>query len=281
GYYNMNGDRDVQTDQGLYFGVDENDLQNQQLWGSADPTPGALHPAQTPETAVQLPADQSAPQVEDNTTDTINPDEGLAFTARITDDVQVKSVTLNLQSNAHETVEQVVLRAGDDDTYTYEVPEADLTGKRWYDYSFTVSDGTNNITTETQRVTAESVNDAPVRLNLEEDQWVSGTTAIIGASESVDDQVDVSIDGQTVETEASLEAEPVFAFEVTQTDAYFRNGVLAGDDILEIFDKGTYQNVETISTSVPLEYITDDREVTLSIYAGTKAAPEIDPDENN
>ena len=57
GYYNMNGDRDVQTDQGLYFGVDENDLQNQQLWGSADPTPGALHPAQTPETAVQLPAD--------------------------------------------------------------------------------------------------------------------------------------------------------------------------------------------------------------------------------
>ncbi len=281
GYYNMNGDRDVQTDQGLYFGVDENDLQNQQLWGSADPTPGALHPAQTPETAVQLPADQSAPQVEDNTTDTINPDEGLAFTARITDDVQVKSVTLNLQSNAHETVEQIVLRAGDDDTYTYEVPEADLTGKRWYDYSFTVSDGTNNITTETQRVTAESVNDAPVRLNLEEDQWVSGTTAIIGASESVDDQVDVSIDGQTVETEASLEAEPVFAFEVTQTDAYFRNGVLAGDDILEIFDKGTYQNVETISTSVPLEYITDDREVTLSIYAGTKAAPEIDPDENN
>src|SRR5699024_2960017 len=70
-------------------------------------------------------------------------------------------------------------------------------------------------------------------------------------------------------------------FETTQTDAYFRNGVLAGDDILEIFDKGTYQNVETISTSVPLEYITDERDVTLSIYAGTKAAPEIDPDENN
>lgn len=281
GYYNMNGVRDVQVDQGLHFGVDEGDLHNQQLWGSADPTPGALHSAQTPETAVQLTADETDPQVEDNTADTIDPDAGLAFTARITDDVQVKTVTLNLQSNADETVQQIVLRAGADDTYTYEVPEADLTGKRWYDYSFTVSDGTNNITTDTQRVTADGVSDAPVRLNLEDDQWVSGTTAVIGASDSLDDPVEVSIDDQSVDTEASLEAEPVFAFETTQTDAYFRNGVLAGDDILEIFDKGTYQNVETISTSVPLEYITNERDVTLSIYAGTKAAPEIDPDENN
>ena len=281
GYYNMNGVRDVQTDQGLFFGVDDDDLQNQQLWGSADPTPGELHPAQAPDAAVQLTADNTDPEVEDHTAKTIDPDEGLAFTARITDDVQVKTVTLNLQSNADETAQQMVLRAGEDDTYTYEVPEADLTGKRWYDYSFTVSDGTNEITTETQRVTAEGVSDAPVRLNLDDDQWVSGTTAVIGASDSLDDQVEVSIDGDLVETTASLEAEPVFAFETTQTDAYFRNGVLAGEDILEIFDKGTYQNVETISTSVPLQYITDERDVTLSIYAGTKAAPEIDPDENN
>ncbi|GAA4108081.1 lamin tail domain-containing protein [Enteractinococcus coprophilus] len=281
GHYNMNGVRDVQTDQGLYFGVDDEDLQNQHLWGSADPTPGALHPAQAPESAVQLTADDTDPQVEDNTVDTIDPDEGLAFTARITDDVQVKTVTLNLQSNADETAQQIVLRAADDDTYTHEVPEADLTGKRWYDYSFTVSDGTNDITTDPQRVTADGVSDAPVRLNLEADQWVTGTTAVIGASDSLEDQVELAIDGDAVETEASLEAEPVFAFETTQTDAYFRNGVLAGDDILEIFDKGTYQNVETISTAVPLDYITDERDVTLSIYAGTKAAPEIDPDENN
>src|SRR5699024_8943394 len=191
------------------------------LWGSADPTPGALHPAQAPESAVQLATDETEPQVEDNTVDTIDPDAGLAFTARITDDVQVKTVTLNLQSNADESAQQIVLRAGEDDTYTYEVPEADLTGKRWYDYSFTVSDGTNDITTDTQRVTADGVSDAPVRLNLEDDQWVSGTIAVIGASDSLEDQVELSIDGDAVETTASLEAEPVFAFETTQTDAYF------------------------------------------------------------
>ncbi|NWN87521.1 MAG: lamin tail domain-containing protein [Micrococcaceae bacterium] len=281
GYYNMDGVRDVETDQGLHFGVDEADLQNQQLWDSADPTPGTLHPAQAPASAVPAPADSTAPQVEDQTLDTIDPETGMAFTARITDDVQVRTVTLNLQSNADDAAQQFVLRAGDDHTYTYELPEADLTGKRFYDYSFTVSDGTNELTTDTQRVTAEGVDDAAVRLNLDEDQWVSGTTAVIGASDSVDEPVDLSIDDEAVDTTASLEAEPVFAFETTQTDAYFRNGVLAGDEILEIFDKGTYQNVETISTSVPLEHLTDDRDVTLSIYAGTKAAPEIDPDENN
>ena len=281
GYYNLNGTRDVQTDQGLYFGVDDDDLQNQQLWGSADPTPGELHPAQAPAHPVATTADTTDPQIKDHTADTIDPDAGLTFTARITDDVQVKTVTLNLQSNADDNAQQIVLRASENDTYTYKLPEADLTGKRWYDYSFTVSDGTNEITTRTQRVTAAGVSDAPVRLNLDDDQWVSGTTAVIGASDSTEEPVELSIDGQTVETTASLEAEPVFAFEATQTDAYFRNGVLAGDDILEIFDKGTYQNVETISTSVPLEYITDERDLTLSIYAGTKAAPEIDPNENN
>src|SRR5699024_4190065 len=141
--------------------------------------------------AVPAPADSTAPQVDDQTVDTIDPETGMAFTARITDDVQVRTVTLNLQSNADDAAQQFVLRAGDDHTYTYELPEADLTGKRFYDYSFTVSDGTNEFTTDTQRVTAEGVDDAPVRLNLDEDQWVSGTTAVIGASDSVDEPVDL------------------------------------------------------------------------------------------
>ncbi|MFC0247558.1 lamin tail domain-containing protein [Citricoccus parietis] len=285
GFYNMDGVRDVATDQGLHFGVDPEDLEVQQLWGSADPTPGSLHRAQLPGSPVSLPADTAEPVVEDTTGGAIDPAEPFGFSARITDDVLVRTVTLNLRSNADDAPQQFSLQAGQgadqQDLYSYGLPQADLTGKRWFEYSFTVSDGTQEITSDTQRVSVEGADTAPVRLNLEDGQFLAGTAALIGAADSVENPVGLMIDGTPVETTASLEAEPVFAFETTQTDNYFRNGVLAGGEELHIFDEGTYERTETVSVPVPLHHITDDNTLTASVYAGTKAAPEIDPGENN
>ena len=61
----------------------------------------------------------------------------------------------------------------------------------------------------------------------------------------------------------------------------FRNGVRAGDEVLTIFDEGFYDRVETVTAEVPLRMVRRGEQVTVGIYAGTKAWPEPDPDENN
>src|SRR5690606_26887686 len=57
--------------------------------------------------------------------------------------------------------------------------------------------------------------------------------------------------------------------------------VLIGDDILRIFDEGTYENWETIATPVPLSYVREGDELVVSAWAGKKKAPEIDELVNN
>src|SRR5699024_9103203 len=79
----------------------------------------------------------------------------------------------------------------------------------------------------------------------------------------------------------TLAGEPVFVFEVSQTDFYFRNGVRIGEDVLMIFDEGTYADTETMSTAVPLDHVRSGEDLVVSVWAGTKAAPEIDEAENN
>ncbi|KLD31571.1 hypothetical protein TB15x_23510, partial [Xanthomonas perforans] len=86
--------------------------------------------------------------------------------------------------------------------------------------------------------------------------------------------------GATVATAPSLEGRPTFVFEATNVNYYFKNGVRIADDVLTIFNKGT-EGWETISTPVPLSYLSEVDDLTVSVWAGTKKAPEIDPDENN
>ncbi|ANE05163.1 lamin tail domain-containing protein [Corynebacterium crudilactis] len=279
-YYNMAGASDVKANEGLHYGVDEADLLKQTLIGSGAPTPGSAHAVQLPSTLISVVADSSAPTIVDNTLESIDPSQPFTFSFNITDDIAVRTATLQVTSSAGEEATQVNL-IDEDGTFSWELPAADLTGKSWFEYSLSVTDGFNNTTTEPVRITVDGANTDPLRLNLEENQWVSGTTDIIGASDTFGDELELLIDDAPAPTRSSLSAAPTFAMEVTQTDVFFRNGILAGEKELHIFDKGTYSRIETISTAVPLYHINEDGSLTVSVYAGTKAAPGIDLNENN
>ncbi|SDB93832.1 Calcineurin-like phosphoesterase [Sanguibacter gelidistatuariae] len=280
-YYNLGGAKDVVVSKGLQYAYDPAAPARQTLTGSAAPTPGAVTPGQVPAAPVTSPADTSAPKVTDRTPSTFSLTEALTVDATVTDDVLTRTVTLFLKGSSDADFQAINLASDGKDGYRHAVSAADLTGKRWFDYYLVASDGSNTTTTTTRRIAAEGIDTSPVRLNVADGQFVAGTTTIAGSADTYPSPVTLDIDGAPVTTQPALEAAPVFAFEAGGVDTFFKNGVLIGTDVLRIFDDGIYSGFDTISTPVPLSYVTQGQTLTLSVYAGTKAAPAIDLGENN
>ncbi|WP_314104320.1 lamin tail domain-containing protein, partial [uncultured Frigoribacterium sp.] len=286
------GRDDVDPDQGIQYGPDAADTTKQVLLRKAPASPGSVTADQVPTGLVVTPADTTAPvvvdrtaaSVDDPTTDfdvafTVSDDVGV-LTARLTaeNDVDAESVVVDLVGQRADPADTV----GPLDRYTWSVPGVDLYGKSWLRYSLEVSDGTNTTTTPLRTVPVAGRDDSPVRLNVAEGQGVRGTVALAAAGSATPPDVRLSVDGAEVDdVERALEREAYFAFEAGGVNTYFRNGVLLGDDVLTIFDDGIFEGVETITTKVPLAAVRPGEPLTLSVWAGTKAAPELSPENND
>ncbi|WP_052022976.1 metallophosphoesterase, partial [Actinotalea ferrariae] len=281
-YYNLDGADDTAADQGIQLGHDPADPVRQVLLGTAPASPGTVSPDQVPTGLVVPPADTAAPVVTDATASEAVPGRPFVIDLVVTDDVQVRTVTVEVTTSADPEPVAHHLEAVGQDGYQHVIEPVDLIGKRWLQYRVVATDGTRTTTTEPRRVPVAGVDQSPVRLSVEDGAFVSGTTRLAAAGDVHPATVRLAVDGQPVEpVRPSLEAEPVFAFEATATDAFFRNGVLVGDEVLHVFDEGYYAAEVTVATPVPLRLVQQGDELVVSVVAGTKAWPRIDPDENN
>ncbi|MET0304199.1 MAG: lamin tail domain-containing protein [Microbacteriaceae bacterium] len=281
-YYNMTaGVDDVHPDQGIHYAVQPDQTDLQRMLGVTPATPGAVTAEQVPAGLMVLPVDTTPPVIDDQTAAEFDPSADLVIDLGLTDDVQVRTATLEIANDVDADTRVINLTAASDGRYRFPVNRADLTGKSWYEYTVTATDGANAVSSEARRVTSTAGDTDAVRLNVADGDYVAGTAPIAGAGESFPPRLELLIDDEAVETVPSLESEPVFAFEAGQVNDFFRNGVRIGDDVLNIFDKGIYQGTETIVTPIPLDYVVEGQELVVSVWAGTKAAPEIDLDENN
>lgn len=255
---------------------------DQTLVGVDVATPGYVSPDQVPAGLVVVPDDASAPVITDLTGDLDAPGtDDLALRFDVTDDRQVRTVSLTIADDVGEPTTRL-LRFGAPNRYELTVPAVDLYGKAWVEYTVTASDGTSTTTLGPVRVTLEEAEPAPVRLNVTDGQYVGGDTRVAASTSGDPADLSLAIDGEQVgELTPALEAPALFAFEATNTDAFFRNGVKLGDDVLTIFDEGFYSRVVTVASEVPVERSVQGESLTLGIYAGTKAWPEPDPNENN
>lgn len=290
-HYYLAGTDDTLPDQGIRYAGREDDLTLQRMLGIAPATPGTVQSDQVP-AGLMIPApDTTAPVIENRTAGEIDPTADFELSFGITDDMLPRTVTLQLANDVDGPQAPVNLSDAGNGIYTHTINAADLTGKSWFEYSVTASDGTNSATLETVRAEVQGANTDPLRLNLDEGAYVGGSAndgiqTVVAAGDRHPADIDLTVGdgaevGENLETQPSLEREPVFAFETSNTDYYFKNGVLIGDDILRIFDEGTYSNWETIATPVPLSYVREGDELVVSVWAGTKKAPEIDELENN
>ena len=286
------GRDDVDPDQGIQYGPDVADPTKQVLLRKAPASPGTVTADQVPAGLVVTPVDTVAPVVVDGTAVSVDdPTRPFDVTFTVTDDTGVLSARLTAENDVD--AEPVVVdlmgtradpaaTAGPRDTYTWSVPGVDLYGKSWLRYSLEVTDGRNTTTTPVRTVTIGGRDDAPVRLNVAEGQGLRGTVPIAAAGTATPPDVALQIDGApVVDVERALEREAYFAFEAGGVNTYFRNGVLLGSEVLTIFDDGIFEGTETITTKVPLDAVRPGEPLTLSVWAGTKAAPEISPENND
>lgn len=277
--YNLDGADDTVADQGIRYTVGA-DVATQRIVGLAPASPGAVQADQVPAGLMIVAPDTQAPTIVDGTAAEIQPGTDFAITATVTDDVLARTVTLELANDVDRAPARINLLDAGDGSVAYVVNAADLIGKSWYEYTITASDGTNSTSTETRRIPVAGVDANPVRLNLEDGRFVSGTTEVVAAGDTYPSPIELTIDEAVVPTEPTLEDEPRFVFDTTNVNYYFKNGVRVGDDVLNIFEIGT-EGWETVVTPVPLEYVVRGDELVVSVWAGTKKAPEIDLAENN
>lgn len=280
GYYNLGGAKDVAANRGIHYASNPDDrrLQLKQSIGTA--SPGTVAASQVPSGLMVVPEDVAAPAVEPRTGTTFAPGEPLEIVAAISDDVLVRTATVEVSNDVD--AEPVILNLvpGADGLFRTTVPGADTIGKQRYVHRITASDGVNDIDSGDIAVEAAEAVDA-VRITPGDGEQVRGGVAFSAAADAYPATLEQRIDGAPVAGEPALETEPVFAFEATATDAYFRNGVKLGDEELTIFDEGVYAEVVTIPTGIPLDAVNPGEPFTVGVWAGTKAAPEIDFDENN
>lgn len=288
-YYNMSvgqGTKDTVADQGLHYtaGTDTDRPEVQRILETSAATPGQVSQQQVGESLIVAPTDTTSPVIENRTIASTDGTGDLTISAHITDNQQVRTVELTYRNNVDNTDRTLQLKRGSGDVYSTTIASGDLAGKSTISYRFTATDGVSTLAEESGTVTIERDDAGPVQLNVTEGQIVAGSLDIVASGDAGGTTVDV--DGQTQQTSPSLPSQPTFLFEATNTDVFFRNGVKValGEnkyDVLNIFDDGTYSNTVTISTPVPLSYLTKGSPVKLSIWAGTKAWPDIDENENN
>ncbi|SEB46293.1 3',5'-cyclic AMP phosphodiesterase CpdA [Nocardioides exalbidus] len=254
----------------------------QTMTGLATPTPGYTHPDQVPAGLVRTPANDTAPTIDDLTGGPLLPEtEDLTLGFDVRDDHQVRTAELTLATDVGDPIVRS-LQFESPERFVYTVPAVDLYGKQWVDYTLEVSDGTHTTTLGPVRIDLSGGPRPPVRLNHADGDFLSGDAPITATTDGDPADLSLTIDDQQVgDAVPSLEASPRFAFEATNTDAFFRNGVKIGDEVLTVFDEGYYERTVTVSADVPLEKVVQGQQVTLGIYAGTKAWPDPDPNENN
>ena len=304
-YYNADGAADAVKGRAVQYGPVVEPDAPQQRRGLAAPSPGQVGDAQRAPAPVPDPGPGRAPTVLTDARSTFTPGRAVALDAWARDDGLVRSVTLELSTDLEPEPVVHELEVDEVGLYAFELAAAHTVGRSSITYRFTVSDGHASVSTQPVTLT-RAAEPAPVRLRAT-DAWsvstrldvestrvgtlgvpepLSGTQVVAGdvtlvAAADRGEEPGIEVDGSALDTHPELEHAPVFAFDATLTDAYFRNGVVLDDELLTVFDLGYYSDRRVVETVVPLERVNPGEPFTLRVYSGTKARTAVDPDEGN
>jgi len=273
--YNMKGADDTDPDQGIQYSYNSKDPSDLVMTRKVSATPGTVIPSQVPTNRLHVTEDSELPSIKDNSAAIIDPAVDFDFNVDMSDNTSVKTAILYLKSNVDSDYTKYNLTVSSDGKFHKILSSTDVIGKKYFDYYFEASDGVNTTRTSARHLTLKNAVTESLRLNVDNTFIVKGTVPIRASEDTYPSSAKLIINGQDVTSlsKPGLEKEPVFAFDVTQTDTWFKNGVTIGNDILSIFDDGTYSNWKTMSIPVSNSYFQQGKQFTININAGTKSSP--------
>ena len=271
----MNVD-DTVADKGIFyrFPTDGSNQLTKISAGVLNATPGSVMAEQVPVEKVQVKADNEKPTINDLTENKeVSSTEPVQVIAEIQDNHQVKSAALHYRTSETEDFKKVNLEMKDNNLYQHIIYEPELIGKKEIEYYFTASDGVNKTTSVTKSISIHHPGVIEgLRLNISDDELISGEKIIKATSEQSPDKLKLLIDEEELtDTFTALETEAYFAFDVRKTNLFFQNGVTMGDEILHIFDD-TINDYTTLTVPVQANRL-EQGENTISIRAGNKVSP--------
>ena len=131
-------------------------------------TPGSVRSEQVPKQVVQLETDSVPPTIENMTVAIeVKQTDDIQIAAKVTDNIEVKSVRLRYRTNSNETYKEAILPL--EDLYKYTIPYAEIIGKGEVEYYFVASDGTNETTSIMYKIKVNSErNTTGLRLNVKD-----------------------------------------------------------------------------------------------------------------
>lgn len=284
-YYD--NDEETKADKGIFYKypADGTTTMIKYSPGRTAATPGSIVAGQAPAEAVHIVADHIPPTIADLTAAAeVDQSKSLEIIGDAQDEQAVKTLLLHYKSDIQtDYTKRYLTISYDDSLYHHKLFSPELIGRKFIEYYFEISDGTNTVTTNPKRVAILGGADrSDLRLNVSNEDILAGTKILRGTAEAAAaDELALSIDGKalTTDTYNAVERDAYFAFEVQGADYYFKNAVVQNNEILHTF----LDPIPAWSTlSVP---ISADRlklgENVLSIYAGSKSGPFDDrPDEN-
>ncbi|MBB6446858.1 lamin tail domain-containing protein [Bacillus benzoevorans] len=279
-YYNEgSGADDTHPNKGIIYQypIDGTRIMKKISAGKKRATPGKVEASQVPAKPVEVPDDNTPPSVENVTAQTeMQQTEDLTLKAAAKDNLIVKTVALFYKNNQEQHYKKVLLQQDDHDRqYHFTIYAPDLIGKKALEYYYVVSDGTNEVRSETYSVKVRGGrSDARLRLNVENGAILSGEKVLKTASDdAAPEQIQLFINDQKPvgNTFRSLESESYLALEVSGVNLFFQNGVTMGDEILRIFDDWIPQ-WKTITVPVEPEKLKAGGNI-FTFRSGDKATP--------
>lgn len=280
-YYDVTGVDDTVANKGiLYKYPEDGSTQLVKLSGGVeDATPGSVESIQVPAEPVHIEEDAIPPTIENKTEVTeVKQTDDIVIKASAADDIGVKTVTLHYRTNSEENYKQVLLSldADAENNYYTTIYAAELIAKESVEYYFVVSDGTNEIKTDTYTIQIHNDNNKEdLRLNVENGEILSGNALLKGTSKEEDaDKVNLFIDGTEVSENgySSLESEAYLAVEISGLNMYFKNAITMGEEIIYLMDKDNMSYWKTFTIPIDADKLAiGENEIT--VRAGNKASP--------
>jgi len=282
--YNMSSVDDTTADKTIQYQYNMITGKSVMKSNSALPTPGAVSANEKPIRSVVMGISGLSPVVTDMTASSFSSANDLLFAAKAqAGNRSVKTVELHLKDNTMTAYETYNLLGSTESLFSKTIQAVDLSNKSSYTYYFVVSDGVNTVNTAEKTISTLSAAKEPITLNIADNQILSGKQSVLASALDLAKPIKLVVSGEDVssKTVASLEKSAIIAFDVSQTDTFFKNAVAIGDNLIGVFDDGTYSEWKTIVYDIPVEYFQKGKNLTISIHAGNKANALEHNDENN
>lgn len=232
------------------------------------PTPGTITDVEKPDYQAVLTVPSDAPVLEDRTAESFtNETETLTFELKAgSAETTIKTVRLYLKYNDREAFECYNLFRSYEDYFAKSLTNVDLLNKKSFTYYFEVSDGFSVIRTKEKTIENTSISQTGL-FSLADGEMITGSRQVIACGDSL------FIDGNRIEeTVPSINGAGKIAFDASQTDVFFKNAVAVGDNVIGIFNEGTYDQWRTYVYDIDAElYDADSKTITVAFHAGNKA----------